>query len=431
MPTRVAQLSPEGAAVETEQSVTSPLISVCGIFISPMSAVSAAEDQNTDTLNVDTDATALAATALEFPIAGTLGSLALPVSLAFLPSEAADGFAPLLAVVPDAAGSAEADSVFPGESLLDRCLVAAWMSGDYFLVDDENPSPLFMELTKSRQRNPLPLTGPAAMSDVSVEQTYVEHQMDMSSNGEHSSLASDVEWFYQPDTPPERKVDDAATSSLAGAYEELNEVMDVAIHTALGEATDAPMDASWAVTAGEYRAAPGSCNFLNVVVLMPEDRTVAIVCSVHCEWVKSPKNHVAKKHIGVEFPPELFANFNICKLWPNFESAPLALPCVAEQSGVRCPASNKITLHASSLKCCNSRHSPESLLSVTVQSLGEGSWLQAVEVVSRGHAAANPDAGTARENRRLAISNARSAPLLAAHTNRRKVSPMYQKLNWY
>jgi hypothetical protein len=255
--------------------------------------------------------------------------------------------------------------------------------------------------------------------------------MDMSSNGEHSSLASEVDWFYQPDTPPERKVDDAATSSLAGAYEELNEVIDVAIHTALGEATDAPMDASWAVTAGEYRAAPGSCNFLNVVVLMPEDRTVAIVCSVHCEWVKSPKNHVAKKHIGVEFPPELFANFNICKLWPNFESAPLALPCVAEQSGVRCPASNKITLHASSLKCCDSRHSPESLLSVTVQRLGEGSWLQAVEVVSRGHAAANPDAGTARENRRLAISNARSAPLLAAHTNRRKVSPMYQKLNWY
>ena len=54
----------------------------------------------------------------------------------------------------------------------------------------------------------------------------------------------------------------------------------------------APMDASWAVTAGDFRAAPGSCNFLNVVVLVPEGRTVAIVCEAHGEWVKSPANHV-------------------------------------------------------------------------------------------------------------------------------------------
>ncbi len=60
------------------------------------------------------------------------------------------------------------------------------------------------------------------------------------------------------------------------------------------EAMGAPTDASLAVTAGEFRAAPGSCHFLNVVVLMAEGRNVAIVCEQHQDWVKSPANHVVK-----------------------------------------------------------------------------------------------------------------------------------------
>ncbi len=63
-------------------------------------------DENAGTFKVDTGATALAATALEFSMAGNLIS-ALPVSLALCPFAAAEGSAHLLAVVPDAVRPAE------------------------------------------------------------------------------------------------------------------------------------------------------------------------------------------------------------------------------------------------------------------------------------------------------------------------------------
>jgi hypothetical protein len=39
--------------------------------------------------------------------------------------------------------------------------------------------------------------------------------MDMPSKYQHSSVVSKVDWFYQPDTPPEAEVDNASTSALA------------------------------------------------------------------------------------------------------------------------------------------------------------------------------------------------------------------------
>ena len=88
-------------------------------------------------------------------------------------------------------------------------------------------------------------------------------------------------------------------------------------------------------------------------------------------------------------------------------------------------------MHSRNLGCCDSRHSPESLVSVRVQRLGLGNWLSTVEVVSRGNAPVIPIDTAALEQASRAIAKARSAPLLVARTGRRKVSPMYQKLNWY
>ena len=107
---------------------------------------------------------------------------------------------------------------------------------------------------------------------------------------------------------------------------------------------------------------------------------MAIVCDQHQEWVKSPAHHVVKKHKGVKFPVELFDNFTIATSWPQLDLPLLALPFVTELCGVRCPVSNKIAVLASSLKCCDSRHSSESLVSFTVQRLGYGNWLKAVLV---------------------------------------------------
>ncbi len=98
---------------------------------------------------------------------------------------------------------------------------------------------------------------------------------------------------------------------------------------------------------------------------------------------------------------------------------------------MRCLVSDKVAVHASSLKCCNSRHLSKSLVSVKVQRFGYGSFLKAVEVVSRGPAPVDPDTADALEKKTRAIAKARGAISVVARTNRRKVSPMYQKLNWY
>jgi hypothetical protein len=156
---------------------------------------------------------------------------------------------------------------------------------------------------------------------------------------------------------------------------------------------------------------------------------VAIVCEQHQEWVKSPAYHVIKKHRGVKLPSELFDNFTITTSWPQLDFPLLALPFVTEYCGVRCPLSNKIAVLSSSLKCCNSSHSSESLVSVTVQRLGQGNFLRTVEVVSRGRGPVDPDLAAALENITRAISKAREATSAVARTDRRKVSPMYQKLN--
>ena len=67
--------------------------------------------------------------------------------------------------------------------------------------------------------------------------------MDMPSKYQHSSVVSKVNWFYQPDTPPEAEVDNASTSALAGATGDLIEAMDTRI--------DATMDASWVMTSSQ------------------------------------------------------------------------------------------------------------------------------------------------------------------------------------
>jgi hypothetical protein len=65
---------------------------------------------------------------------------------------------------------------------------------------------------------------------------------------------------------------------------------------------------------------------------------------------------------------------------------------------MRFPVSNKIAVNASSLKCYVTRHSSDSLVSVTVPRLAEGNFLRAVEVISRGCAPVDPDLAAALEN---------------------------------
>jgi hypothetical protein len=168
-----------------------------------------------------------------------------------------------------------------------------------FVVDHENPLPWLEELAgfkNMRQEHALPLTGPPA--EAWVLTAYKDDQMDISFS-ERLSFNSEVD---QPETPAEAEVDDAITSFLAHATD-LNVVVAAVGGAALDEHTDAPMNASWAVTAGDSSEAPGSCNFLNVVVLVPDGRIVAIVCSAHGEWVQSAAHHISKKHTGIEFPP--------------------------------------------------------------------------------------------------------------------------------
>lgn len=131
-----------------------------------------------------------------------------------------------------------------------------------FVVDDENPLPWFKELTetKSWRERTLALTGPTACPGSSLDQSY-HHQIDSLSNGERSSLNSEVDKIYQADTA-EAEVDDPITSVPVGAPEDINEVTDAAVYAALAEAINAPidaaMDASWVVSAavGVWRSVP-------------------------------------------------------------------------------------------------------------------------------------------------------------------------------
>jgi hypothetical protein len=282
----------------------------------------------------------------------------------------------------------EADSVSLSESLLHR-RICELLTG---FIDDQNPLPWLEELAMATSRNELtlPLTGlPAGASN---DQADEDEQTEESFNSELSAVISEAD---QPETPAEAEVDNAVPCTLLSAPEDLNEVMDATVGLTLDEAMGGPMDASWAVTAGDFKAAPGSCFFLNVVVLVPEGRTVAIVCEQHQEWVKSPAKHVIKKHRGVKLPSELFDNFTITTSWLQLDFPLIALPFVTEHCGLRCPLSNKIAVLSSSLTCCNSRHSSESFVSVTVQRLGQGNFLRTVEVVSRGRAPVYPDSAAA------------------------------------
>ena len=103
-----------------------------------------------------------------------------------------------------------------------------------------------------RHEHSLPLTSPNA--GAWVHPAYEDDKMDISFS-ERSSFNLEID---QPETPAEAEVDDAITSVLARATD-LNEVVAAVVGAALEEPTDAPMNASWAVTAGDFRAAPGSC----------------------------------------------------------------------------------------------------------------------------------------------------------------------------
>ena len=63
------------------------------------------------------------------------------------------------------------------------------------------------------------------------------------------------------------------------------------------EASDAKLDADWVATAqeGDFRALPGALSFVHVVVVDPDTRAVATVCSVHGRF-RSACHHLREYH---------------------------------------------------------------------------------------------------------------------------------------
>ena len=94
-----------------------------------------------------------------------------------------------VAITADAPVAADSDSL--AESLLNRRISDALLTG--FIVDDESPLPWLEEFARSTSRHEhnLPLTGPTA--GAWIDQAYEDDQMDMSCNSELSALKSEVD----------------------------------------------------------------------------------------------------------------------------------------------------------------------------------------------------------------------------------------------
>ena len=194
------------------------------------------------------------------------------------------------------------------------------------------------------------------------------------SNGEAGSPEEDVEMEHGG----------AEIMDMSGeAGDSEVELLEQDVHTEMVEASDYTLDAGWLSTAaqGDFMRFGGKLRSMVVVMVNPEERTVAFVCEAHGH-VTSVRNHMRASHC-LDIPRGVLSNLVVDK-FPVLPQPAIALPFVKIEDGVKCLTTGKVVCQARHLSCCSKVHTADQWVKVKMQRIGgQGAFKTGVEVRSR------------------------------------------------